>query len=70
MPEEVEWQSRPLSRVYPVVFFDGIRFKVKKYSTVINKCVYSVLGIGMDRKEDILGIWISETESAAFWAYR
>lgn len=68
MPEVVEWQSRPLSGVYPVVFFDGIRFKVKKDGKVINKCVYSVLGIGMDGKKDILGIWISETESAAFWA--
>ena len=68
MPEVAEWQSRPLSEVYPVVFFDGIRFKVKKDGKVINKCVYSVLGIDMDGKKDILGIWISETESASFWA--
>lgn len=68
MPEAAEWQSRPLAEVYPVVFFDGIRFKVKKDGKVINKCVYSVLGIDMDGKKDILGIWISETESAAFWA--
>jgi len=68
MPEVAEWQSRPLAEVYPVVFFDGIRFKVKKDGKVINKCVYSVLGIDMDGKKDILGIWISETESASFWA--
>jgi len=68
MPEVAEWQSRPLAEVYPVVFFDGIRFKVKKDGKVINKCVYSVLGIDLDGKKDILGIWISETESAAFWA--
>jgi len=67
MPEVVEWQSRPLSEVYPVVFFDGIIFKVKKDGKVINKCVYSVLGIDTDGKKDILGIWISETESATFW---
>jgi len=67
MPELNEWQSRPLSEVYPVVFFDGINFKVKKDGKVINKCVYSVLGIDMDGKKDILGIWISETESASFW---
>jgi len=67
MPEVVEWQSRPLSEVYPVVFFDGIVFKVKKDGKVINKCVYSVLGIDTDGKKDILGIWISETESATFW---
>jgi putative transposase len=67
MPEVAEWQSRPLSEVYPVVFFDGINFKVKKDGKVINKCVYSVLGIDIDGKKDILGIWISENESASFW---
>jgi putative transposase len=67
MPDIVEWQSRPLSELYPVVFFDGIHFKVKKDGKVINKCVYSVLGIDTEGKKDILGIWISETESASFW---
>jgi putative transposase len=67
MPEVAEWQSRPLSEVYPVVFFDGIHFKVKKDGKVISKCVYTVLGIDSDGKKDILGIWISESESAAFW---
>ena len=67
MPELSEWQSRPLSEVYPVVFFDGIHFKVKKDGKVINKCMYTVLGIDMDGKKDIMGIWISETESASFW---
>lgn len=67
MPELSEWQTRPLSEVYPVVFFDGVFYKVKKDGKVINKCVYSVLGIDGDGKKDILGIWISETESAAFW---
>jgi len=67
MPEVVEWQSRPLSELYPVVFFDGINFKVKKDGKVINKCVYSVLGIDTDGKKEILGIWISENESAVFW---
>jgi putative transposase len=67
MPELMEWQTRPLSEVYAVVFFDGIRFKVKKDGKVIDKCVYSVLGVDMDGKKDILGIWISETESASFW---
>jgi len=67
MPDVTEWQSRPLSEIYPVVFFDGIQFKVKKDGKVINKCVYTVLGVDMDGKKDILGIWISETESASFW---
>jgi len=67
MPEVVEWQSRPLNELYPVVFFDGIWFKVKKDGKVINKCVYTVLGIDTDGKKDILGTWISDSESAAFW---
>ena len=68
MPELTEWQSRPLAEIYPVVFFDGIVFKVKKDGKVVNKCVYSVLGIDTDGRKDILGIWISENESASFWS--
>ena len=68
MPDVAEWQVRPLSEIYPVVFFDGIQFKVKKDSKVINKCVYTVLGLDTDGKKDILGIWMSENESASFWA--
>lgn len=67
MPAVVEWQSRPLEAIYPIVFLDGIVFKVRKDSKIINKCVYSVLGINMDGYKDILGIWISENESASFW---
>ena len=68
LPQVMEWQSRPLDAVYPIVFLDGIVFKVRKDNRVINKCVYSVLGINMEGRKDILGIWISENESASFWA--
>jgi putative transposase len=67
MPAVTEWQARPLDAVYPVVFLDGIVFKVRKDAKVVNKCVYSVLGINMDGRKDILGIWINENESASFW---
>ena len=67
LPAVQEWQSRPLDAVYPIVFLDGIVFKVRKDNRVINKCVYSVLGINMDGHKEILGIWISENESASFW---
>lgn len=67
IPQMTEWQSRQLDNIYAVVFLDGIYFKVKKDSKVINKCVYSVLGINLEGKKEILGIWISETESASFW---
>jgi len=49
------------------VFFDGIVFKVRQDAKVINKCVYSVLGIDMSGQKEILGLWISENESASFW---
>jgi len=67
MPQVQEWQSRPLEAIYPIVFLDGIVFKVRKDSKVINKCVYSVLGVDMNGKKDILGLWISENENASFW---
>lgn len=68
LPMMQEWQSRPLDVVYPIVFFDGIVFKVRKESKIINKCAYTVLGINMDGRKEILGIWLSENESASFWA--
>jgi len=67
MPAITEWQSRPLDAVYPIVFLDGIVFKVRKDARVINKCLYTVLGITMDGRKEILGIWLSENESASFW---
>ena len=69
LPMMQEWQSRPLEAVYTIVFFDGIVFKVRKDSKTINKCTYTVLGINMDGKKEILGIWLSENESASFWAW-
>lgn len=68
LPEINEWQNRALDSVYPIVYFDGIVFKTKKENQVLNKCVYTVLGVDVDGKKDILGIWISENESASFWA--
>lgn len=67
LPEVTEWQNRPLEAVYPIVFLDGIMFKVKKDAKVINKCAYTVLGINLDGRKDILGIWLSDSESASFW---
>ena len=67
LPQLVEWQSRPLDAVYPIVFLDGVVFKVRKDSKIVNKCAYSVLGIDMSGRKSILGIWIAENESASFW---
>jgi len=67
MPEVREWQARPLEDIYPVVFFDGVWFKGRADGKVVKKCVYSVLGVTVEGKKEILGIWISESESASFW---
>ena len=68
LPAVVEWQSRPLDKIYPIVFLDGIIYKVKKDAKVINKCFYTVLGVNMDGRKEILGMWLTENESASFWA--
>jgi putative transposase len=68
LPEVNEWQNRPLESVYPIIYFDGIVFKSRKDNQIVNKCVYSVLGVDMEGHKDILGTWISENESASFWA--
>ena len=68
LPEVNEWQNRPLESIYPIVYFDGIVFKSRKDNQIVNKCVYTVLGIDMEGQKDILGTWISENESASFYA--
>jgi transposase-like protein len=67
LPMITEWQSRPLDRVYPIVFLDAIHFKVRKEGKIVNKAAYSVLGINIEGYKEILGIWIGENESAKFW---
>ena len=63
----VEWQSRPLERVYPIVFVDGLRVPVRTEKGVLKKCVYTVLGVSLAGKQEVLGLWIEETEGARFW---
>jgi putative transposase len=63
----VEWQNRPLEPVYPIVFIDGLRVSVRTEKGVLKKCVYTVLGVGMAGKQEVLGLWIEETEGARFW---
>lgn len=62
-----EWQNRALEAVYAVVFFDAIHFKVHSDGKVITKAAYTCLGITLDGRKDLLGIWIEQTESASFW---
>ena len=61
------WQTRPLEQMYPVVFFDALRVKIRDEALVRSKAVYLALGILPDGSKDILGIWIENTEGAKFW---
>ena len=63
----VEWQNRPLDSVYPIVYLDCIVIKIRHEKRIINKAVYLALGINMEGKKELLGLWISETEGAKFW---
>ena len=65
--EVTAWQSRPLERVYPVVFFDALRVKIRDEATVRSKAIYLALAILPDGTRDILGLWIEQTEGAKFW---
>jgi len=61
------WQNRPLDNVYPIIYFDCILVKVRQDKRIINKSVYIALGINLEGKKDVLGLWISENEGAKFW---
>jgi transposase-like protein len=67
MPTIKEWQSRPLQKTYAIVFLDAIHYKVKQEGMIVNKASYMVIGIDMDGRKDVLGIWIGENETAKFW---
>lgn len=67
MSEITAWQSRPLESMYPVVFFDALRVKIREDAMVRSKAVYLALGVLPDGSKDILGIWIENTEGAKFW---
>ena len=62
-----EWQSRPLARIYPIVFFDAIHYKVRQDGKVHSRAAYTCLSIDLEGHKDMLGIWIGEAEGANFW---
>jgi len=63
----VEWQSRPLDSVYPIVYLDCIVVKIRQDKRVINKAIYLALGVNMEGHKELLGMWLSENEGAKFW---
>jgi transposase-like protein len=67
MAEVTAWQARPLEPMYPVIFFDALRVKIREDAVVRNKAIYLALGVLPDGTRDILGLWIEGTEGAKFW---
>lgn len=67
LEEVTAWQTRPLEPMYPVVFFDALRVKIRDEATVRSKAVYLALAVLPDGSRDILGLWIEQTEGAKFW---
>lgn len=65
--EVTRWQSRPLEAMYPIVYFDALRLKIRDGGTVRNKAVYLALGIDAHGNKHVLGLWIEESEGAKFW---
>lgn len=63
----VAWQNRPLESVYLIVWMDGIVFKVRENSKVVNKTIYVAVGLKRDGRKEVLGLWLGKTESSAFW---
>jgi len=67
IPLLTEWKERPLQEVYPFVWLDAIHYKVKEDGRYISKAFYTVLGVGIDGKKEILGLYLGESEGAKFW---
>ncbi|MAZ38704.1 MAG: IS256 family transposase [Legionellales bacterium] len=61
------WQSRPLDRLYPIVYLDALVIKVQQDKRIINKAFYLALGVNVDGQKELLGIWVSQNEGAKFW---
>lgn len=68
LPIAKEWQQRPLEAIYAVVFLDAIHYHVRSEGQIVKKAVYIALGVDLDGKKDVLGMWVGENESAKFWA--
>ena len=66
--EEVrEWQTRPLEAVYPIVYLDALRVKIRIDGQVQNRCIYLAIGVNLEGRKETLGLWTAENEGARFW---
>ena len=62
-----EWQTRPLDAVYPIVYLDALRMKIRVEGVVQNRCIYLAIGVNTTGRKEALGLWASENEGAKFW---
>ena len=67
IPMIKEWQNRLLESVYPIIFMDAVHFKVRKDNAIVSKAAYAVIGVNVEGKKDVLGIWIGSAESSKYW---
>src|SRR5690606_7237420 len=63
----IAWQNRPLDPIYMVVWMDGVVFKVREGSKVINRTIYLAIGLKRDGVREVMGLWLGRSESASFW---
>lgn len=68
IPKIKEWQNRPLEKVYPIIFIDATYFNVKVERSIVKKAVYIILGVNLTGQKEVLGFYVSDTESAKQWA--
>lgn len=68
LPMAQEWQQRPLESIYAVVFLDAIHYHVRSEGQIVKKAVYIAIGVDLNGKKDVLGMWVGENESAKYWA--
>lgn len=66
--EEVKvWQNRPLEEVYPIVYLDALRVKIRDHGHIENQAIYVVLGLDLEGNKEVLGLWVAQQEGAKFW---
>ena len=67
LPELKEWQQRPLESVYPIVWMDAVHYKIKEDGRYMGKAIYTLLGLTLEGKKELLGLYLSENEGANYW---